>query len=326
MESLPFLSICIPTYNRSEKLKQCLESITKQVNEYFLESKIELCISDNCSSDNTQAVIKTIQIENPNFLVRTYRQQSNLGFARNVYQAWSLATGKYLLTSGDDDIFRDGSLPFILDQLDGDQSRMIIFSNARGDGRFFKQDNIAKTHLIRDGLQANRDLGVFHLSFIGNVIIESDLFWKHFATCYLSSAYPHTCVWLSALNHMSEVAKFIDTPTLLIDDSCRSWQESQPLLTAIDMATIQTTVNLIHSPNKFEIYATYQKLIRSLPRAIYRNRFGIITTMSSCYSSLSYQNILNAYGLSTLYKTLAVSIVFIVRACPLNVLKVLKLN
>ena len=50
----PLLSICIPTYNRSGYLEQCLESIVHQ--ERFDE--IEVIISDNCSTDDTEAVCK----------------------------------------------------------------------------------------------------------------------------------------------------------------------------------------------------------------------------------------------------------------------------
>jgi glycosyltransferase involved in cell wall biosynthesis len=320
------LSICIPTYNRSQKLKRCLESVTDQINKYSLESKVELCISDNCYSDNTQEVIETIEIENPNLLIKTYRQKSNLGFAKNFYQVWRIAGGEYLFMSGDDDVFRDGSIQMMLDQLDKKQSRIIIFSSSRGDGRFFKQDNLNDTYLIQDGLQANQDLGIFHLSFIGNVLIEKDLFWAHFKTDYLDSAYPHTSVWLSALNHIPEFAVFTKYAILSVDDSSRIWLQSQPLYTSVDMAMIQTTVNLVYSSNKCEVYKNYHKLIRCLPKAIYRERIGAISTKPNCYSSLSYRNISNAYRLSMTHQILAVLIVFFTRRCPLWILQLLKLN
>ncbi|MCX8512062.1 MAG: glycosyltransferase, partial [Chthoniobacteraceae bacterium] len=46
-----WLSICIPTFNRSQYLRLTLESITNQ--ELFQNSdEIEIVISDNCSSDD----------------------------------------------------------------------------------------------------------------------------------------------------------------------------------------------------------------------------------------------------------------------------------
>lgn len=53
------LSICIPTYNRAEKLKMMLDSIYLEYEE--LKDKIQICISNNHSSDNTNEVVKAYQ-------------------------------------------------------------------------------------------------------------------------------------------------------------------------------------------------------------------------------------------------------------------------
>ena len=52
----PILSICIPTYNRSEYLRKCLESIGFQ--EEFQKGFVEIVISDNASEDTTEEVVK----------------------------------------------------------------------------------------------------------------------------------------------------------------------------------------------------------------------------------------------------------------------------
>ena len=51
------LSICIPTYNRAEYLKEALDSIIKQINDTNRD-KVEICISDNASEDNTKELIE----------------------------------------------------------------------------------------------------------------------------------------------------------------------------------------------------------------------------------------------------------------------------
>ncbi|MDD2524542.1 MAG: glycosyltransferase, partial [Endomicrobiaceae bacterium] len=47
----PLLSICIPTYNRADYLNQSIQSI---VNSDGFGDKVEIVISDNCSTDNTE--------------------------------------------------------------------------------------------------------------------------------------------------------------------------------------------------------------------------------------------------------------------------------
>ena len=47
------ISICIPTYNRSQSLLNCLNSLCLQTNNSF-----EVCISDNCSDYNAEELIE----------------------------------------------------------------------------------------------------------------------------------------------------------------------------------------------------------------------------------------------------------------------------
>ena len=53
----PLLSLCIPTYNRSQYLKKSLDSIICQ--QEFLDGKVEIVISDNASEDDTREVVET---------------------------------------------------------------------------------------------------------------------------------------------------------------------------------------------------------------------------------------------------------------------------
>lgn len=52
----PLLSLCIPTYNRSQYLKKCIDSIICQ--QEFLDGKVEIVISDNASEDATREVVE----------------------------------------------------------------------------------------------------------------------------------------------------------------------------------------------------------------------------------------------------------------------------
>ena len=52
----PLLSICIPTYNRAEYLKNSIESIICQ--DEFKNKQVEIVIADNASTDNTESVAR----------------------------------------------------------------------------------------------------------------------------------------------------------------------------------------------------------------------------------------------------------------------------
>lgn len=104
------LSICIPTYNRAEKLKMMLDSIYLEYEE--LKDKIQICISNNHSSDNTNEVVKAYQ----NKMEITYHEmKEDVHAYRNwSYTAQNLADGEYVWVIGDDDIIINGALHRIL--------------------------------------------------------------------------------------------------------------------------------------------------------------------------------------------------------------------
>jgi glycosyltransferase involved in cell wall biosynthesis len=92
----PLITIAIPTYNRAETyLPQALKSALNQT-----YPNLEIIVSDNCSTDNTQAVVT--DIADPR--LRYFRHYSNIGSAANFNFCVEQAKGKYLLMLHDDDL------------------------------------------------------------------------------------------------------------------------------------------------------------------------------------------------------------------------------
>ena len=54
------LTIAVPTYNRAELLNKQLAWLAKSIKGY--ESECEIIISDNCSEDNTQEIVKKMAV------------------------------------------------------------------------------------------------------------------------------------------------------------------------------------------------------------------------------------------------------------------------
>lgn len=110
MNNSPLLSICIPTYNRAENLKECIESIIKQ--DAFSPDNIEIVISDNCSTDNTREIVKkyTEKYEN----IHYFCNEKNVTM-ENFPIVLSEATGELAKLTNDTTIFEDGSLKKIVE-------------------------------------------------------------------------------------------------------------------------------------------------------------------------------------------------------------------
>ena len=93
------LSICIPPYNRASHLANCLNSIILCNSQS--EFNFEICVSDNCSGDETEAVVHHAQ---SNINIKYHRNHTNLGIPRNFLQVVSMADGEFIWLIGDDDL------------------------------------------------------------------------------------------------------------------------------------------------------------------------------------------------------------------------------
>jgi glycosyltransferase involved in cell wall biosynthesis len=98
----PQFSVVVFTYNRAELLRLCLESIIKEANGY----NCEIIISDNCSDDHTELVVKSFRDNR----VLYFCNNSNLGLCGNLQAGTDRATADIVILMGDDDILLPGSL------------------------------------------------------------------------------------------------------------------------------------------------------------------------------------------------------------------------
>jgi abequosyltransferase len=111
----PLLSICIPTYNRADCLKACLDSIVDQFNDREVFDNVEIVISDNASSDNTTDIVDGFRKKYSN--IRYSKNKTNIGFDRNLLTVVATSTGKYCLTIGDDDAIFPNTLSILLGKI-----------------------------------------------------------------------------------------------------------------------------------------------------------------------------------------------------------------
>lgn len=108
MTKNPILSICIPTYNRLSYLKNLLELLLPQI----LSKKIEICISDNNSSDGTRDFLHSL-VNNYAF-IKCVIQSNNLTIDDNMYAVIAMATGHYIYPIGDDDLIVEGGVDLLI--------------------------------------------------------------------------------------------------------------------------------------------------------------------------------------------------------------------
>jgi abequosyltransferase len=122
--SRPILSVCIPTFNRAERLSPLVEEVISQISRARLEAAVEIVISDNHSPDQTFALCETWMSKHR--FVRCYRNEWNIGGDPNHLMVIERSTGKFAWVLGDDDHIHDTTISTIVSALTGDVSQLFL--------------------------------------------------------------------------------------------------------------------------------------------------------------------------------------------------------
>ena len=124
--SNPRLSVGVPVYNGAAFLRATLESILAQSFDAF-----ELIISDNASTDGTEAIAREFAARDPR--VRYHRNSENLGLAKNYNLLFSLAAagGEYFKWASADDLCLPGYLERCIAVLDRDPEIVLVYPKTR---------------------------------------------------------------------------------------------------------------------------------------------------------------------------------------------------
>jgi glycosyltransferase involved in cell wall biosynthesis len=96
----PLVSICVYNYNYGRFLQQCLDSVAAQT-----YSNIEICFSDNASTDDSWKVALEFSQQYSGKMNLT-RNRMNFGASSNLENCWLNTRGKYMLMLCTDDAMR----------------------------------------------------------------------------------------------------------------------------------------------------------------------------------------------------------------------------
>ncbi len=125
MKKSPILSICIPTFNRSDFIGRTIMQFIRYIEEKpFLQSSVEIIAADNCSEDKTWSVLQ--KLDKQYNCVRVARNRQNIGLPKNILKLIRMAKGDYLWFFGDDDRLIKNELSEILDILEARKPNFIL--------------------------------------------------------------------------------------------------------------------------------------------------------------------------------------------------------
>jgi glycosyltransferase involved in cell wall biosynthesis len=124
------LTIAIPTYNRAKLLDTQLSWLALAVKGF--EDEIEIFVSDNCSTDNTQEVIKKWKAQLSNITFNSCKNVENIGVLKNIMNCLKSASTKYVWAIGDDDPIQDRAISYAINKFKQYDDVSLLFLNFSG--------------------------------------------------------------------------------------------------------------------------------------------------------------------------------------------------
>ncbi|MFT4062762.1 MAG: glycosyltransferase family 2 protein [Edaphocola sp.] len=103
----PFVSICIPSYNRPRELQRLLNSVNIGCSG---DMEILICEDKSPKRDEIVAVVEAFAQSSPLETV-LHLNEANLGYDGNLRNLVAKANGEYIIFMGDDDVFDTPNLP-----------------------------------------------------------------------------------------------------------------------------------------------------------------------------------------------------------------------
>ena len=97
---LPLISVCIPTYNRSAYIADCLKSVLEQA-----DGRMEVLVVDDGSTDDTEGIVRGLARPEIRYIRKPH---TNGADTRNV--AVAEATGEFILWVDSDDLLMPGAV------------------------------------------------------------------------------------------------------------------------------------------------------------------------------------------------------------------------
>lgn len=104
MSIYPKVSVCMIAYNVEKYIEEAILGVLMQK----VDFEVDLVISNDNSTDNTEFIIHRIMKKHPNGnWIKYYKQDTNLGMLPNYMWAFEKCNGKYLSICDSDDFWTD---------------------------------------------------------------------------------------------------------------------------------------------------------------------------------------------------------------------------
>ncbi len=269
------LTIGIPTYNRADKLEEALKAIIKEV-QLYKDKKIEILVSDNCSTDHTEKVIKNLMKVTP---ISYYKNSENLGYDRNVDNIVRKSQGIFVLFMGDDDILIEEKLSHYLSIIDENRNISIVLGRANYMSHDFNQNfgsldeafnkfDTNKVYLFNDGHELFSYTKRIFLGISG-IMFNKEKYLKENLTDFYESQWIHVAAVFIILSKKNSLVAVINKPILgyRLGDKT-DYVKKQEVITKVGFGMLNLLLKIKPYYSRNIYYTIYNHELKGLRRAI----------------------------------------------------------
>lgn len=203
------ISICIPAYNRADKLPILLDSILSQ---NYVNVEIIICEDLSPERDAIRNVVDSYGDER----IKYYENEKNLGYDANLRESIQHSSGRYVVLMGNDDLMSPDSLSIISKKIKKFNPSVIV----RSYESFYKsEENFYQIHryVTKDTLiNANKNVDELAWLFYRVVLVSGLVIDANLAKANKTTSVDGTLYYQNYL--ISKIANESCKPILYIPD------------------------------------------------------------------------------------------------------------
>lgn len=272
----PLLSICIPSYNRTRQLVELLKSIDcNPIN-------VEVVICEDCSPqrNETRAAVEAFS-STSRHAVKYFENKINSGFDGNLRRLIELATGKFVMYMGDDDLFVPQALDKFLAFLNKHESMKYIlrsYITIHPNGRTEHFRYLPVETILRRGEASVAWLFKRSVTICRFTISRDDAF--KFSTGDLDGTLLYQ-VYLMAQVCIQHESIYCDFP---VAHAVQSFRDDKPMFGSSDAEKSRYTPGTVSQDTSINFTKSYFELTEYLDKQNGTSLTGLVRTDLSKYS------------------------------------------
>lgn len=247
--TIPFLSICIPSYNRPEKLGELLASVDCK------PTDIEIVICEDMAPRRLEVRAVAAEFVAHSVYSTHYHENSiNLGFDGNLRELVSCAHGEFVMFMGDDDLFVPAALSRFIDFLKKNRDKPYVlrsYLTQHSDGRMEYFRYLPESQVLPAGEHTVAWLFKRSVSLCGFTILRKRAL--HFATGDLDGTLLYQ-IYLMAQVCLKHDSIYCDIP---ITHAVQTFRDDKPMFGNAEAEKSRFTPGAVSHDNSINFSKAY---------------------------------------------------------------------